>query len=99
MINQTVYAPSFSPITLLNLHLPMQDQAQIGVFWDYANLYQHSPIPNMQPHEDIASVGIDANYTIDKNTNVQFAMGWQLRNTPGRVRRGGFGQVSLQLGY
>lgn len=99
VINQTVYAPSFSPITLLNLHLPVQDQAQIGVFWDYANLYQHSPIPNMQPHEDIASVGIDANYTIDKNTNVQFAMGWQLRNTPGRVRRGGFGQVSLQLGY
>jgi hemolysin activation/secretion protein len=99
LINQTVYAPAFSPMGLLHLHLPVQDVAQVGVFWDYANLYQHTPIPNMQRHEDIASAGVTANYTVAKNTNVQFAMGWQLRDAPGQTKRGGFGQISLVVGY
>jgi hemolysin activation/secretion protein len=84
---------------LLGLHVPFQNQAQIGAFWDYANLYQDHAIPNEQNHVNLASIGLDLNYAAGEDANVQFAMGWQLRDAPGTTKHGGFGQVSVVIGY
>jgi hemolysin activation/secretion protein len=99
LINMTVFAPAFSPTQLLGLHVPLYNQAQIGAFWDYANLYQDHAIPNEQNHVNLASVGLDLNYSAGQDANVQFAMGWQLRDAPGTTKHGGFGQVSVVIGY
>jgi hemolysin activation/secretion protein len=99
LINMTVFAPAFNPAALLGLHVPFTNQAQLGAFWDYANLYQDHAIPNEQNHVNLASAGLDLNYSAGQDANVQFAMGWQLRDAPGTTKHGAFGQVSVVIGY
>jgi hemolysin activation/secretion protein len=99
LINMTIFAPAFSPSRLLGLHAFPDDQVQLGAFWDYANLYQDHAIPDQQNHVNLASTGLDLNYSAGQDVNVQFAMGWQLRNAPGTTKHGAFGQVSVVIGY
>jgi hemolysin activation/secretion protein len=99
LINMTIFAPAFSPSRLLGLHAFPDDQVQLGAFWDYANLYQDRAIPDQQNHVNLASTGLDLNYSAGQDVNVQFAMGWQLRNAPGTTKHGAFGQVSVVVGY
>jgi hemolysin activation/secretion protein len=99
MINMTVFAPAFSPSQYLGLHLPIQNQVQVGAFWDYAHLYQDHAIPDEINQVDLASVGLELNCAAGQDANVQFVMGWQLRNAPYTEKHGGFGQVSVVIGY
>lgn len=89
MISQSIRAPWFSPARVLGLKLPVEDQAQLGIFWNYANLYQVHPIPDLPDRVDLASAGFDFHYQTGRFTDVQFDMGWQLRNAPQAAKRGG----------
>jgi hemolysin activation/secretion protein len=99
LIAQDLRAPAFSPARLLGLPLPPEDQAQIGLFWNYADLYQVHPIPDLPNRVDLASAGLDLHYQAGRYVDLQFDMGWQLRKAPGTSKRGGFGEVSLVTGF
>ncbi len=99
LLNQQILAPSFSPNQLAGLPLKADNIAQLGVFWDYANLYQVHQIVYTPKRAELASVGLTLHDTIGLYSNVQFDMGWQLRNAPGVVKRGAFGQVSVVVGF
>ncbi len=99
LIAQDIRAPAFSPAHLLGLPVPAEDQAQIGLFWNYADLYQGHPIPNLPNRVDLASLGLDLHYQAARYIDLQFDMGWQLRNAPETSKRGGFGEVSMVVGF
>ena len=79
--------------------LPVKSEAQLGAFWDYANLTQVQPIPDQQSTVDLASVGGDLSYALGCFVSVDTSIGWQLRPRPGTTKTGAFGQVSLVAGF
>ena len=99
LISQAIRAPWFSPARKLGLPLPAEDQAQLGVFWNYADLYQVHSVPDLPDRVDLASAGFELHYQAGRFADVQFDMGWQLRNAPQANKRGAFGEVSVVVGF
>ena len=99
LVSMEIRGPSFSPLGLLGVHPPVKDEAQLGVFWDYANLFQVQPIPDQPDHVDLASVGPDVSYALGRFASVNASLGWQLRPPPGTTKTGAFAQVSLVAGF
>ena len=98
MIGEEIRLPFFRPARLLHLPLPLVDQAQFGVFWDYADLYQVHSIPDLPSRVDLASTGIELRYDVGRYASLDFAVGWQLRAAPGIDKRGAFGDFSITFG-
>ncbi len=99
LVSLEIRSPPFSPLGLLGARLPVKDQAQLGVFWDYANLYQVQPIPGLANTVDLAGVGPDLSYAIGRYASVSASVGWQLRPPPGITKTGAFAQISLVAGF
>ena len=99
LVSQEIRSPSFSPLGPLGARLPVKSEAQLGIFWDYANLTQVQPIPDTPNTVDLASVGGDLSYALGRFVNVSASLGWQLRPPPGTTKTGAFGQVSLVAGF
>ena len=99
LLSLEIRTPGFSPSGLLGLPLPVKSEAQLGAFWDYANLSQVQPIPDLQNTVDLASVGGDLSYALGRFVSVNTSIGWQLRPPPGTTKTGAFGQVSLVAGF
>ena len=99
LLSLEIRTPGFSPSGLLGLPLPVKSEAQLGAFWDYANLSQVQPIPDQQNTVDLASVGGDLSYALGRFISVNTSIGWQLRPPPGTTKTGAFGQVSLVAGF
>ena len=99
LVSQEIRGPSFSPLGLLGLHPSAKDEAQLGLFWDYANLYQVEPIPDLPDHVVLASVGADLSYEFGRYASANVSLGWQLRPPPGTTETGAFGQISVVVGF
>ncbi len=99
LISLEIRFPSFSPLGLLGARRPVQDEAQLGIFWDYANLFQVKPIPDQPDHVDLASLGGDLSYALGRFANVSASVGSQLRPPPGTTKTGAYAQVSLMAGF
>ena len=99
LISMEIRSPPIKPLGLLGLHAPAEDEAQLGVFWDYANLNQVKPIPDLQNHVVLGSVGPDLSYALGRYANVSASLGWQLYPAPGTTKTGTFAQVSLIAGF
>jgi hemolysin activation/secretion protein len=82
---------------------PLDDLAQIGLFYDYASLRQPS-----QPQDlltggaaasalplDLASTGAFLHYSIGRNIDLDFDMGFQLRRAPQEARLGNYGAIAI----
>lgn len=93
-------SPAFSPSSVLGR--AVGDQAQVGVFYDYASLrqpyYPKLTFPsagNGTMPQDLASAGVLAHYAVGRFVDLNFDMGWQLRKTADEARLGNFAAVAV----
>jgi hypothetical protein len=56
-------------------------------------------VPDAVNHADLASAGLDLHASFGRYASLSFDIGWQLRAPPGTAKRGGFGDVSVLVGY
>jgi hemolysin activation/secretion protein len=99
LTSEEIRAPAFSLATLMHLKLPGKDAEQVGAFWDFGHVDQVTRVPDAVNHDDLASVGLDLHAGFDRFVNVSFDIGWQLRTPPGLLKRGGFTDLSVLVGY
>jgi hemolysin activation/secretion protein len=95
MFSQELRLPAFGPSQAFDRDSQLGGKAQLGVFFDYADLRQVSPIPDVQSPVELASAGFLARYSISRFLDVQYDMGYRLRGPPTVPERGAYGQVSL----
>lgn len=60
----------------------VDDHLQFGIFADYARLWQRKPYPDLPHADEIASVGVNANYTVNRYLDLQVQVGQQLMRAP-----------------
>jgi hemolysin activation/secretion protein len=99
LVSNEISAPAFSLAQLAHLHLPVEDSAQFGAFWDYGHVAQVRPIPDALNSADLSSVGLTLNSTIGSFFDLEFDIGWRLRGAPYNGKRGAFGDIALTVGY
>ncbi len=95
LFSQELRLPAFSLSRMLDRKSESGDKAQFGIFFDYADLRQVTPIPDLQSPVELASVGYLARYSISRYLDLQYDMGWRLRRASTVPERGAYGQVSL----
>jgi hemolysin activation/secretion protein len=99
LVSNELRTPAFSLGRIANLHLPVPDAEQFGVFWDYGHVSQVTPIENAVNEADLSSVGLDLRADIGRYANLVLDVGWRLRAAPDSRARGGFVDVSLTMRY
>jgi hemolysin activation/secretion protein len=99
LVSHEIRAPVFSFSDLLGQQLPINDQAQFGVFWDWGHVAQVDPILGRQNTATLSSAGIDLHLTAERFLDLRLDMGWQLRSAPGAVHRSTFGDISATAGF
>lgn len=104
LVSAELRAPAFSLGRRLGWSR-LADLAQVGLFWDYASLRQPA-----QPQDlltggaangarpmDLASTGGFLHYSISRNVDINFDMGFQLRRAPDEARTGNYGAIAIVL--
>lgn len=79
--------PAFSPLRLFDKNASGQDQLQFGVFWDYANVSEPDPLPDLPKRVKLESVGVNAHYSFGQRFSLQLEIGSQLRDAPSETKR------------
>lgn len=82
MFSSEFRAPAFSPLRLLKLHSPVEDQMQFGVFYDYGYLTQKTSFPDLPDDLTLSSIGFNVHYNFGQMFNLQLEVGHQLRRSP-----------------
>ena len=96
MFSQELRLPPFDLSRFLEHSSELaRDKAQLGVFFDYASLRQVAPIPDVHNTINLASAGFLARYSISRFVDIEFDLGWRLRETPTVPVRASYGQISL----
>ena len=98
LFSQELRAPAFSPSRLFG-DAGFGDLAQVGAFFDYADLRQVTPIPDQKRTVDLASAGVNGRYTLGRFIDVQLDIGWRLRSAPTEPHKGSYAQVSTTIGF
>jgi hemolysin activation/secretion protein len=99
LFSQEFRAAPFSLTRLAQIHSAIQDEEQIGVFYDYGHVSQVAPIPNSVNEADLSSLGVELHSSLSDHATLSFDIGWQLRKAPETDHRGGFGNVALVVQY
>jgi len=98
LFSEDIKGPPFSIAGLFDHNGSLNDQSQLGIFYDYADLSQVRAIPGLQNRVDLASAGVDFRAEFKNHMSVHFALGWQLRNAPGATKHGAFGDITVTVG-
>jgi hemolysin activation/secretion protein len=99
LISQEILTPEVSLAKLLNQRLPVEDEAQFGVFWDYGHVSQVELVPDQVNSAALSSVGVDLHLTLDRYVDLRFDTGWQLRAAPGANDRSVFSDIAITVGF
>jgi hemolysin activation/secretion protein len=76
-----------------------EDEMQLGVFFDYADLGQKTDFPDLPANVKLSSIGVNAHYNIARNFNLQIEVGSQLRKTPDTRKRDTMVQFVTSLAF
>ncbi len=95
MLSQELRLPAFALARAFDRNSGLPGKSQLGVFYDYADLRQVTPIPDVQNKVDLASVGFLARYSVSRYLDFQYDIGWRLRKAPTVPELGAYGQISL----
>ncbi|MGK6354676.1 ShlB/FhaC/HecB family hemolysin secretion/activation protein [Sphingomonas sp. DT-207] len=79
MLKTEIDAPAFS---VLSKSGQFADQLQLGIFLDYANLWQQRRLPDSPRNADLASIGASLHYTVGRYLDVELELGHQLMHAP-----------------
>lgn len=99
VLSQELRSPSFSLSRAFGANGDLDDRLQLGVFVDYAKLDQPRSFPDLADEAELASVGLNAHYTIGRMFALQLEWGWQLRTAPGAAGKGDQVAVVMSLGF
>jgi hemolysin activation/secretion protein len=99
LVSQEIRAPAWSVAKLFNQKLPIEDQLQLGTFWDYGHVSQVDFVPDQVNSASLSSVGVDLHLTLDRYADLRFDVGWQLRAAPGSDDRGAFTDIAITAGF
>ena len=95
LYSQELRLPAFDMFRVFDRSSESGGKTQFGGFFDYASLRQVKAIPDMISHVNLASAGFLARYSLSRCLDLQFDMGWRLRQAPTVPNRGIYGQISL----
>ncbi len=95
LFSQELRLPAFSPAHYLDRALESADKAQFGIFFDYADLRQVTPIPDVKSPLQLASAGFLARYSTSRFFDIELDTGRRLRAAPTVPVAGWYSQISL----
>lgn len=98
LFSEDIKGPPFSIAGVFDHNGRFNDESQLGIFYDYADLSQVRAVPGLRDRVDLASAGVDFRAEFKNHMSVHFALGWQLRNAPGTGKHGAFGDITVTLG-
>jgi hemolysin activation/secretion protein len=78
LISTELRLPAFSPSAIFGKP-KFPDLAQVGVFYDYGSLRQPKTFLGSQAPLDLAGTGFFVHYSVDRYIDIDFNMGWQLK--------------------
>jgi hemolysin activation/secretion protein len=77
----------------------MDDYLQVGIFLDYANLWQPTPYPDLPHKDELASVGFNVNYGIGRYLDLQLQVGHQLKRAPFATEKKTRASIIATIGF
>ncbi|MCX2565769.1 hypothetical protein OQ496_04770 [Acetobacter suratthaniensis] len=104
-VTNEIRSPAFSLSRFIAPNLPVHDTEQVGLFYDYGHVSQVNPIAQSVNEADLSSIGLDLHSAVDRYVSLVFNVGWRLhgvsaiREQNGFGNKGGFGTLSLTVGY
>ncbi|MEP9360907.1 ShlB/FhaC/HecB family hemolysin secretion/activation protein [Sphingomonas sp. KR3-1] len=94
LLSTELRSPAFSL-----LGKKIDDQLQLGLFVDYARLWQPTPYPDLPHHDELASVGFNINYSVGRYLDLQLQLGSQLIRAPFETERKTRAAVIATIGF
>lgn len=104
-VTNEIRSPAFSLSKFIAPNIPVYDTEQVGLFYDYGHVSQVHPIAQSVNEADLSSIGLDLHSAVDRYISFIFNVGWRLhgvstiREQNGFGNKGGFGTLSLTIGY
>ena len=99
LVSNEIRAPAVSLAKVLGQKLPVDDQLQVGAFWDWGHVSQVDPVPDQLNSATLSSLGLDLHITLDRYADVRIDTGWQLRSAPGASDRSVFTDIAIVVGF
>jgi len=99
VVSQEIRTPAMSLAKVLGQKLPVDDQLQLGAFWDWGHVSQVDPVPDQINSATLSSLGLDLHVTLDRYADVRVDAGWQLRKAPGEDDRSVFTDIAIVVGF
>ena len=99
LISEEIRGPAFDPVGFLHLPTKLRSAAQLGVFIDYADVYQVRDSATAGGRADLASAGVEMNYVLGNNLSIDMDYGQQLRRAPGATNKGGQFDIAISVGF
>lgn len=99
LVSNEIRGPAMSLSKLVGQHLPVDDQAQFGAFWDYGHVAQKDAVPDQVNSATLSSLGVDAHLTLNRYADLRVDVGWQLRAAPGSDGRSVFTDFAVTVGF
>lgn len=98
LANTELRLPAFSLLRLINSDAAKGDLMQFGGFFDYAKLRQPKSLVSGDPPVDLESIGVLAHYSVGRNVEINFDLGWRLKRALLALNPGHYGAISISLG-
>jgi hemolysin activation/secretion protein len=83
MLTTELRSPAVSLIGYGDSSDTVGDQFQIGLFADYAYLRPHTRFVELPGNDELASIGVNFHYTLERYLDLQIEVGRQLTTPPG----------------
>jgi hemolysin activation/secretion protein len=99
LVSNEIRAPAVSLAKVVGQKLPVDDQFQLGAFWDWGHVSQVDPVPDQINSATLSSLGLDLHVTLDRYADFRFDTGWQLRKAPGADDRSVFTDIAIVVGF
>jgi hemolysin activation/secretion protein len=99
LVSGEIRGPAVSLAKVLGQRLPVDDQIQLGAFWDWGHVAQVNPVPDQINSATLSSLGLDLHVTLDRYADVRVDTGWQLRKAPGAEDRSVFTDIAIVVGF
>lgn len=99
LVSNEIRAPAVSLAKVLGQKLPVDDQLQVGAFWDWGHVSQVDVAPDQLNSATLSSLGLDLHITLDRYADVRVDTGWQLRAAPGRGDTSVFTDIAIVVGF
>jgi hemolysin activation/secretion protein len=99
LVSNEIRAPAVSLAKVLGQKLPVDDQIQVGAFWDWGHVSQVDAVPDQLNSATLSSLGLDLHITLDRYADFRIDTGWQLRSAPGANDRSVFTDIAIVVGF